>query len=386
MYWGSARQTTRTEDLAYCLLGIFGVHMPLIYGEGIHAFCRLQEEIVKRSNDLTIFAWNEQASQATSYCLFAASPSSFATGGTILSTPFFYTPPEFSFTNRGLKLNSRIYGLHRDISLNGGPTQPTFSYFLCVGAMALGSNKLRVVIALDKVGPDNYIRRRDVDCCSIPDHLFHRPFYISSTARPASYVVVDDDPNSLDYTVGSLQFLPSVTCGMDIQSVPDKFWDIHHQLFFGPDSASYVFVVSSECRIGPRLMYVMVICKYEYDPGAVPTLRICNSADFEDLSQWLLDQRFKEDCPRWTEVLAVESRAGELTDELEIDIDGIRYLVWASVRQLPLENSSGKRYTATLYSRIKGRISSANVSDDDSESSGTFSSSSSDSGGGCTLD
>lgn len=55
--WGSNRQTTRLEDLSYCLLGILGVHMPLLYGEGARAFIRLQEEVIKVGNDPTIFAW-----------------------------------------------------------------------------------------------------------------------------------------------------------------------------------------------------------------------------------------------------------------------------------------------------------------------------------------
>jgi len=46
MSWASRRKTTRVEDTAYCLLGIFGVNMPLLYGEGERAFIRLQEEIV----------------------------------------------------------------------------------------------------------------------------------------------------------------------------------------------------------------------------------------------------------------------------------------------------------------------------------------------------
>ncbi|KAF2736355.1 HET-domain-containing protein [Polyplosphaeria fusca] len=58
MSWAARRNTTRMEDLAYCLLGIFDVNMPLIYGEGMKAFRRLQEQILMRSNDLTLLAWN----------------------------------------------------------------------------------------------------------------------------------------------------------------------------------------------------------------------------------------------------------------------------------------------------------------------------------------
>jgi hypothetical protein len=38
MSWASRRKTTQTEDISYCLLGIFDVNLPLIYGEGRKAF------------------------------------------------------------------------------------------------------------------------------------------------------------------------------------------------------------------------------------------------------------------------------------------------------------------------------------------------------------
>ena len=56
MSWASERVTTRGEDMAYCLLGIFEVNMPLLYGEGTKAFDRLQEEILKRSYDHSLLA------------------------------------------------------------------------------------------------------------------------------------------------------------------------------------------------------------------------------------------------------------------------------------------------------------------------------------------
>jgi hypothetical protein len=57
MSWASNRRTTITEDMAYCLLGLFDINMPLLYGEGFSAFGRLQQEIMKKSSDQTIFAW-----------------------------------------------------------------------------------------------------------------------------------------------------------------------------------------------------------------------------------------------------------------------------------------------------------------------------------------
>lgn len=58
MSWASKRITTRVEDVAYCLLGIFDVNMPMLYGEGEKAFYRLQEEIIKHSkDDYTYLLW-----------------------------------------------------------------------------------------------------------------------------------------------------------------------------------------------------------------------------------------------------------------------------------------------------------------------------------------
>lgn len=63
MAWASDRQTTRVEDEAYSLLGLFDINMPLLYGEGTRAFLRLQEEIIKKTNDDSIFAWGLRSSR-----------------------------------------------------------------------------------------------------------------------------------------------------------------------------------------------------------------------------------------------------------------------------------------------------------------------------------
>ena len=57
MSWAARRRTSRVEDEAYCLLGLFGVNMPTIYGEGRSAFLRLQKAIMESTLDTSIFAW-----------------------------------------------------------------------------------------------------------------------------------------------------------------------------------------------------------------------------------------------------------------------------------------------------------------------------------------
>ncbi|KAI0183683.1 heterokaryon incompatibility protein-domain-containing protein [Xylaria flabelliformis] len=58
MSWAAMRSTSREEDEAYCLLGLFNINMPLIYGEGPKAFRRLQEALAREyPEDHSLFAW-----------------------------------------------------------------------------------------------------------------------------------------------------------------------------------------------------------------------------------------------------------------------------------------------------------------------------------------
>ena len=103
MYWASRRETSRPEDIAYCLLGIFDINMPLLYGEGSKkAFIRLQKEILNSSDDETIFAW---VSSRPSTALLADSPSFFTSSIGIrpaeLNVSATRTP--WAMTNKGLQ-------------------------------------------------------------------------------------------------------------------------------------------------------------------------------------------------------------------------------------------------------------------------------------------
>ena len=56
--WASKRTATVEEDIVYSLMGILGINIPTIYGEGSSAaFSRLQEEILRRIPDQSILAW-----------------------------------------------------------------------------------------------------------------------------------------------------------------------------------------------------------------------------------------------------------------------------------------------------------------------------------------
>lgn len=118
MSWASNRQTTRVEDMAYCLLGIFNVNMPMIYGEGNRAFLRLQEEIAKMTNDLSLFAWTRRDTANDISGLLAISPSEFAHCRDLLRYRDFLNPSsEFAMTNRGVRIEAYTWLKDQVLSL-----------------------------------------------------------------------------------------------------------------------------------------------------------------------------------------------------------------------------------------------------------------------------
>jgi hypothetical protein len=128
MSWAAHRVTTRGEDTAYCLFGLFGVNLPLLYGEGAErAFLRLQAAIIQSSNDLTIFAWQHAEARFPkedfegryrdfsawrgfdkwplgACSILAQSPHDFEYSGDIICNNV-TDNPEFSVTNKGIRFN-----------------------------------------------------------------------------------------------------------------------------------------------------------------------------------------------------------------------------------------------------------------------------------------
>ncbi|KAJ4157456.1 hypothetical protein NW754_009099 [Fusarium falciforme] len=109
MSWAADRRTTRREDLAYCLMGIFSINMPLLYGEGERAFIRLQEEIMRVSDDHSLFAWKYPNGRGG---LLAVSPAAFKDSGNIIPwNPFMPYNSPFTLTNKGVHLDLPFIGL-----------------------------------------------------------------------------------------------------------------------------------------------------------------------------------------------------------------------------------------------------------------------------------
>ncbi|RYP08418.1 hypothetical protein DL764_001906 [Monosporascus ibericus] len=131
MSWAAGRVTKREEDISYCLLGIFGVSMPMIYGERSKALRRLQEHIMKDIGDDSILAWGiglegltpDNSSALNPGGILADHPSDFVNCGQIASRE---RPDNDSFDLRGGNLWLRLF-LHTTAAgetlglLNCGP-------------------------------------------------------------------------------------------------------------------------------------------------------------------------------------------------------------------------------------------------------------------------
>ena len=112
MSWAANRFTKKVEDRAYSLMGLFGVNMPLLYGERESAFLRLQEEIMKGSNDHSIFAWTTSESRGGP---LATSPAAFANSGNLVPVhPFNTTGDHPVVSSQGIQLTVPFMGAGED--------------------------------------------------------------------------------------------------------------------------------------------------------------------------------------------------------------------------------------------------------------------------------
>ncbi|KAL9047149.1 MAG: hypothetical protein Q9214_000204 [Letrouitia sp. 1 TL-2023] len=117
MSWAARRSTTRTEDVAYCLLGLFDVNMPLLYGEGTKAFQRLQQVILDSSADESIFAWIQKPQDlavevlnrsSTHVGILATHPYYFLKSSNVVRKPLgFKELGSFYLTNGRLEMTLR---------------------------------------------------------------------------------------------------------------------------------------------------------------------------------------------------------------------------------------------------------------------------------------
>lgn len=221
MSWAANRDTSRVEDQAYCLLGLFGVSIPMLHGEGPQAFIRLQEEIIRISNDQSIFAWGIGSVKGCGGSLLAPSPSAFDACNAIVS---WGSPGQYEMTNRGLR--TQIPVLRTGLFFDSGRSEDEYCAILNChyeddfsGTLALRIRRVNVESDDEYALSTNGSRVAFVDASSSPTvldglHSLHRPqvpteLRVSDRLAFMEISVLHTAPSTLIYIARSYESIPS---------------------------------------------------------------------------------------------------------------------------------------------------------------------------------
>ena len=152
-------------------MGLFGVNIPPLYGEGEHAFFRLQLQISSNNDDESIFAWTSAPNDDMTGRLLAESPALFANCGNVVK--IYHGMPKilFAMTNLGLRLAAVVIPLAADVE-NGNAVSPQ-EYLLPLSCGRIhGRTKQSLAIQLKRELFDTWFRRATEQLTSLdPRHL-----------------------------------------------------------------------------------------------------------------------------------------------------------------------------------------------------------------------
>jgi len=279
MYWAANRRTTRVEDIAYCLLGIFDVNLPLIYGEGPKAFRRLQEEIIKQTDDMTIFSWQRPHPKTfpewglqVGDDLLASSPADF----TRQKFPRDIEPDgtlRFAFTNTALRIRAPLF-----FTSKGSPeAAEKGAYFFLTGMKDLESDEW-IGVPLTKVGPDSFARCRNATLIrtslgSLSFEVRMREIFIFSEARRVRL-----------WSGSSITFSPSPSLEVE-GGTPQSHWDEVNNRAFAPFSTSEACAFKVRQKVNNDEFGLVVM--FREGIGAPMSLRMFVEADHPKLSRFL---------------------------------------------------------------------------------------------------
>lgn len=339
MSWASYRQTTRIEDMAYCLLGIFGVNMPLIYGEGMGSFRRLQEEIVKRNNDLTIFAWQNEGLNQSFLGLFAPTPRVFADSTRI--KPFFIDLMDFSITNRGLLVSGDA--TLRLLAVEGSD--------ILRYAMFLGQSFAMGGIFLRKIGPKLFCRDGSYALAGFESHVAVRKNFIDATGY---YVVIDPKATigntSMIFRHRALHIPSNDTFALGA-TVPESLWDASDRVFLKPSLhplAGYPTVIAMKFEgvlLAGQNIKLVVVCDYR-STDEVPTCKVFRQDSYRRQEAKIFEGRNKVESIHWADLEFEE--LGDHDNYLDICVENSIFRVLVSFEEKIVESISSNHEVFSL--------------------------------------
>lgn len=348
MSWAAKRETKRPEDRAYSLLGIFDVNMPLIYGEGTKAFRRLQEEIIKRCNDLTIFAW-EQSPCGVSLLVspLATSPADFSSCRDVSQHTLDLA--EFSITNKGLMLSGDIpLRTSSVVTIGGGNTK--------LYLVHLGSRTNDITgIYLRKIGPKLFCRFGDLALVDFTDTgLRHRMHEVSGTCvlldtKPAFYTALTHRTQGIHVPFNASFELR--------HTHPEVLWDETDRLFLRPKRyvwADYpmVLVMKLHVELNQTTIALAILC-HHLNHG--PVLKIFSQTQYPQEYEVISQARYRQDGIHVQELDLQARSVRAMTSMARVEAGHQHHHISVTLCQEVLDTYFGPVNVSALCLNIDGR-------------------------------
>ncbi|KAK3316914.1 heterokaryon incompatibility protein-domain-containing protein [Apodospora peruviana] len=353
MSWAAERHTTRVEDVAYCLFGIFDVNMPLIYGEGNKAFRRLQEEILQRNDDLTVFAWEPDAADITSngwrYDLFATSPALFKchvcpgpdsdqrgmmipsrigqpTGRTINYRYSYDEASEYSITRKGLQVQGVLYKLPKTSQHNTA----CWEYFLELGQLRFEQNDsdvwvVAIGIKMQKYGPGSFVRQDpQLTVVQLKDEK-HRAAQARFFVSPDNQDIIQTSQNPYRNVVYAFDH---TTIKEIRRARPESHWDGESRMFFPARSKYGAFAALVTPAIPGAERRLLIVINQDKSKAFVWNY---DGYDISALKAWFWRARSPLEFEDWgtfrTQTRDDRGRDIELKNTAEVEVHGVKHVV-----------------------------------------------------------
>ncbi|CAI6313011.1 unnamed protein product [Periconia digitata] len=356
MSWATNRFTKKPEDIAYCLIGLFDVNMPLLYGEGAQkAFVRLQEEIIRDNNDLSIFAWKSRDEDSrTLRGIFANSPSEFYDAQNLILDHDVKFNPDYVISNKGLRIQTFLH-----------PRKNSEYLVMPLRCRSEGAMKPQLGIILTDIGASVYVRAEPHILANLrldTPSLGGNSIFVSKKAV-ARIGPVAEKSTAVD-KIGTINFKildrnKHVASATLLEAEPKELWYARNQVFVTRGLRSFTGFLRYQILTQTNVMgTVVVACGF--------TERGVAWVAFEDNQGDMIDASLKKDLFKIAEIGprtgSLKNRKHDLTfgrKQLQFGWVKINCEVQANDGELALNlTTSTSRacdcFTATITSSLTG--------------------------------
>jgi hypothetical protein len=329
--------------------------MPLLYGEGSRAFRRLQEEIIKRNNDLTIFAWDVPQTVTQQFIgLFAASPAAFARSVNVV--PFHDDYADFSVTNKGLLLKGDV-PLSTAI-LNEGTPDEVELYILHLGYIPTSravelwkahgdinswiATRQNGGIFLRKIGPGMFCRDAQAPIAGFGKPIRHNG---NGSLFDEAYLLLDPDENiaqaALSYRENELHVALELPHRL-IKAVPNNLFDHTSGIFLKSNLYHWakhtkVLAIQASIQIAESNVNIVVLCDSR---GRQPAFKLFRQESQSSKIAIMFEEHYRELGISWPELLGTVPEIEALSNVIIITKKSSSYRISASYHEKQVETMS----------------------------------------------